>query len=225
VTETALPEPLMQQIAAQMNLSETAFVVQRADGTFDLRWFTPASEVKLCGHATLASAHVLDRAGVTTFHTLSGPLHAERIGDAITLDFPARPVTPSSGSTFGLAGERFEAGEDLLVLVEDVDSAMPDLVALKESDARGLIVTAPGRDGFDVFSRFFAPAYGIDEDPVTGSAHCALATFWAERLGKTQLRCRQRSRRGGTVDVQLHGNRVRLAGQARTTLNGTIHLD
>ncbi|MEM6313482.1 MAG: PhzF family phenazine biosynthesis protein [Planctomycetota bacterium] len=224
VTDTPLDDWLMQDIAAQMNLSETAFVVPRGGDAFDLRWFTPAVEVKLCGHATLASAFVLDRPGRTTFHTLSGPLHAQRSGDRITLDFPPRSVVPDAGPTFGIEGQRFRADEDLLVLTDDVDTAEPDLAAIRSAGVRGLIVTGPGRAGFDVFSRFFAPGAGIDEDPVTGSAHCALATFWADRLGKTELRCRQRSRRGGTVEVCLADDRVHLTGTARTALTGQLRL-
>lgn len=223
ITDEPLNNALMQQIAEQMNLSETAFVTRWADGDFGLRWFTPVAEVKLCGHATLASAHVLDLPRMT-FHTLSGPLHAEKVDGRIALDFPARQVVADAGPTFGVAGERFVADEDLLVLTDDVEAAQPDLAALKEAGVRGLIVTGPGRDGFDVFSRFFAPAYGIDEDPVTGSAHCAIATFWADRLGKHKLRCRQCSARGGVLDVRLDGERVRLTGSARTSLTGTLRL-
>jgi PhzF family phenazine biosynthesis protein len=235
-----LPEPRppewMQRVALEMNLSETAFLVPEAAG-YSLRWFTPACEVRLCGHATLASAHVLWSEGVVEpsasieFRTLhSGILTARRRQGEIELDFPARPLT-AAPEPVGLAdalGVRpllvGRGGNDVLALVEDeatVRRLRPDIALLREVDARGVIVTAPGAD-HDFVSRFFAPAVGIDEDPVTGSAHCCLCPFWAERLGKTTMVGYQASARGGLVTVTLAGDRVKLAGAAVTTLRGEL---
>jgi PhzF family phenazine biosynthesis protein len=233
-----LPEPAeaawMQSIANEMNLSETAFLVRQADG-FDLRWFTPAAEVRLCGHATLASAHILWQTGVlqpgeqARFHTLSGLLTADQRGDWIEMDFPARPARPvqlPAGLTEALGVTAQFIGrdaDDYLVEVESeaiVRSLKPDFTALGKLDVRGTIVTARSADpGFDFVSRFFAPAVGINEDPVTGSAHCCLTPYWAEKLAKTEMTAFQASARGGTVRVRLAGERVRLSGRAVTMMH------
>jgi PhzF family phenazine biosynthesis protein len=228
----------MQSVAREMNLSETAFLVRRPDGEFDLRWFTPAAEVELCGHATLASAHVLWEAGVVRpgeqarFHTLSGVLTAVRSGEWIELDFPATPaapVEPPAGLAEALHAIPRWVGMsvfDYLVEVESdaaVRSLQPDITALGKLSSRGVIVTAAsGSPQYDFVSRFFAPAVGVPEDPVTGSAHCCLAPYWAERLGKTEMVAYQSSARGGVVRVRLAGDRVRLGGQAVTVLVGEL---
>jgi len=227
----------MQAVAAEMNLSETAFVRPLEDG-FDLRWFTPAVEVDLCGHATLASAHVLwsecivDDNTSIRFETKSGELECVRRGELIEMDFPATPAEPLK-SDAGLAealgvvpswlgGSKF----DQLVLVESAQalrSVQPDFVRLKAVPVRGVIVTSVSDDPrFDFLSRFFAPAVGIDEDPVTGSAHCCLAPFWSERLDKAELTAFQASSRGGVVHVRVAGERVFLAGNAVTVLRGEL---
>jgi PhzF family phenazine biosynthesis protein len=232
-----LPKPVdeawMQAIAREMNLSETAFLVRQADG-FDLRWFTPAAEVRLCGHATLASAHILWQTGVlqsgeqARFHTLSGLLTASQRGDWIEMDFPARPakpVQPPAGLTEALGVVAQFIGrdaDDYLVEVDSdatVRSLKPDLTALGKLDVRGTIVTARSADpGFDFVSRFFAPAVGVNEDPVTGSAHCCLTPYWAGKLGKIEMTAYQASARGGIVRVRLAGERVLLSGQAVTVM-------
>jgi PhzF family phenazine biosynthesis protein len=235
-----LPAPAgagwMQSVAREMNLSETAFLVPRDDG-FDLRWFTPAVEVDLCGHATLASAHVLWESGYlpvtepARFHTRSGLLTAERRGDDIELDFPATAVAPAQapdGLADALGGARIvSVGRgrlDYLIELEHeaaVSGLRPDFARLRTLPVRGVIVTSrASTPGWDVVSRFFAPGSGIDEDPVTGSAHCCLAPFWTERLGKAELVARQLSARGGTIHVRLDGDRVRLRGRAVTVLRG-----
>jgi len=233
-------ERWMRDVAREMNLSETAFLVRRDDGAYDLRWFTPAAEVDLCGHATLASAHVLWEDGHLTphetarFHTRSGLLTATRTGDWIELDFPAtppKPTQPPADLARALGTEPLWVGSsrfDLLVLLRDeraVRELRPDIAALRELDARGVIVTAPAAGpeaGYDFVSRFFAPAVGVDEDPVTGSAHCALGPFWAERLGKDELVGYQASARGGIVRVRMQGDRVLLGGQAVTVMRGEL---
>jgi PhzF family phenazine biosynthesis protein len=227
----------MQQVAAEMNLSETAFLVPEADG-FRLRWFTPAVEVDLCGHATLASAHVLWETGrlppaaTARFQTRSGTLTAVREGDRIVLDFPAVPVEPCAppdGLADALGVVPRGVGRNRMdVLVElESESAVrglrPDFARLAAVPVRGIIVTAPSDDpAFDFVSRFFAPACGVAEDPVTGSAHCALGPFWAARLGKTDLVGRQVSKRGGVVQVGVRGDRVKLGGRAITVLRGEL---
>ena len=236
ILEAPIDEDRMQRIALEMNLSETAFVVPRTDG-FELRWFTPACEVRLCGHATLASAHVLwtegfiEPSATIAFHTLhSGTLTARRDGGRIELDFPARPpeeIEPLDGLADALGLEPVlvaRAARDILVLARDeatVRGLRPDFARLGRVEARGVMVTASASE-FDFVSRFFAPAVGIDEDPVTGSAHCALSPFWAERLGKTSMVGYQASARGGVVHVTLDGDRVLLAGSAVTTLRGEL---
>lgn len=241
-TDTAPPpEEQMQQIAAEMNLSETAFLSRRPDDDdFDLRWFTPTQEVDLCGHATLASAHALwenDFAAPDTalrFHTRSGRLTARLQEDEwIALDFPAEPVEACDapevlGEAFGT--DPLSTGRnrmDLLALFDDeetVRALTPDFRLLSQIEARGVIATAPasGTARHDFVSRFFAPRAGVPEDPVTGSAHCALAPFWAGRLGRERLVGQQVSARGGTVRCEHRGERVALEGQAVTVLRGEL---
>ena len=215
------PDERMQAVAREMNLSETAFAVARGDGEFDLRWFTPAVEVDLCGHATLATAHVLG--GSAVFHTRSGRLACERNGDTIEMDFPAwaptaRPL-PSLPRGLGEPTWTGFAGDDWLVQMGsagDVIGLTPDLAGIAGLGRRAFVVTAradPGT-GADVVSRVFAPNVGIPEDPVTGSAHCALAAYWCPRLGRDELVGYQASPRGGTVRMRLAGDRVVLGGQA-----------
>jgi PhzF family phenazine biosynthesis protein len=236
---SAAAEPQwMQNVAREMNLAETAFLVRRQDG-YDLRWFTPAVEVDLCGHATLASAHVLWEDGhlpertQARFYTKSGLLTADRRDAWIELDFPATPASPApppQGLLAALGVEPRFIGRsrfDYLVEVEDestVKKLEPDLTALSRVAARGVIVTSKANAGaaYDFVSRFFAPQSGVPEDPVTGSAHCALAPYWCEKIGKTSLTGYQASARGGTVRVRLDGQRVRLGGQAVTVLRGEL---
>jgi predicted PhzF superfamily epimerase YddE/YHI9 len=227
----------MQDVAREMNLAETAFLHPENEG-YRLRWFTPAVEVALCGHATLASAHVLWEEGhlpagrQARFHTQSGLLTADRAGDWIELDFPATPAAPAPPPP-GLAaalrvGTRWVGRSKFDYLVElDSEDAVrglkPDLAALERVDARGIIVTSRATTpGFDFVSRFFAPQSGVPEDPVTGSAHCALAPFWSERLQRTEMTAYQASPRGGVIRVRLKDDRVMLAGQAVTVLRGEL---
>lgn len=230
-------ERWMQDVAREMNLSETAFVVPRDGGGFDLRWFTPEIEVELCGHATLASAHVLWEAGrlapdeTARFHTLSGWLTAQRREGGIELDFPATPVTEAElpaglAEALGLA-PRFvgKSTFDYLVEVESeaaVRSLDPDLTRLKSIPVRGVMITARASEPYDFVSRFFAPGSGVAEDPVTGSAHCALGPYWGAILGRSELRAYQASSRGGALRVRLAGERVQLLGQAVTVLEGRL---
>ena len=227
----------MQAVAQEMNLSETAFL-RPCDKGFELRWFTPAVEVDLCGHATLASAHALWEAGRVPgaepifFHTRSGILSARRRGDWIELDFPAQApeeIEPPAGLARALGVEPLYIGyngSDYLVEVADeaqVRALQPDLVRLAAMTTRGLIATSGSSgDQWDFVSRFFAPAAGIDEDPVTGSAHCCLGPFWGARLGKEEMVAYQASSRGGTVRVRLAGDRVLLGGQAVTAWRGEL---
>jgi len=236
----ARPEPdaWMQSVAAEMNVAETAFLVRREDGSFDLRWFTPAVEVDLCGHATLGAAHLLWEIGAVPagerarFHTRSGLLTAWRDTDTIRMDFPAEPPVESAAPA-RLADAlgvplRFAGQNRLDWLVEVADEATvravrPDLPALTSLGTRGVIVTAPSSaEGRDFVSRFFAPGAGIDEDPVTGSAHCALAPYWAAKLGKRALVGYQASPRGGTVWCNVEGDRVLLGGRAVTVLRAKL---
>jgi PhzF family phenazine biosynthesis protein len=231
----------MADVAMEMNLSETAFLVRRADASFDLRWFTPAVEVALCGHATLASAHVLWETGalgpgeVARFHTKSGVLLAARREDGrIELDFPARIATPCAppaglaealGVGLGFTGRNVD---DYLVEVASeavVRGLAPDQRGLGMLRVRGVIVTARSETaGFDFVSRFFAPGAGVAEDPVTGSAHCCLAPHWGAILGKTEMVGYQASKRGGVVHVRVEGDRVKLAGRAVTVLEGELRV-
>ena len=236
VLEDALDPATMQAIAAEMNLAETAFLQARPEG-WDLRWFTPLTEVDLCGHATLASAHALWESGraaansMLHFHTRSGVLTAVQRDEWIELDFPAlggteEPVPAWLEAALGARPERMMRGPfDFLIELdseETVRSLRPDQGRLAAEPVRGFIVTAAGSGRYDFVSRFFAPACGIPEDPVTGSAHCALAPYWAPRLGKLEMLAYQASRRGGEVRVTVAGNRVRLGGRAVTTLRGEL---
>jgi len=230
-----LPVEVMQAIAEENNLSETAFFVPTADG-FALRWFTPTTEVDLCGHATLAAAHVIFShlaysKPAICFTTRSGRLIVRRHGDLLQMDFPAQPPQPSPLPEFlkeALGAEPSEllAGDDYLAVFdseEQVHAIEPDLALLSRLDRRGVIVTAPGKE-VDFVSRFFAPKFGIPEDPVTGSAHCLLTPYWSKRLGKNEFRARQISRRGGDIACQLVDDRVLLSGRAVTFLTGDLSL-
>ena len=226
----------MQQVAAELNLAETAFVVRRPDRDFDLRWFAPAVEVDLCGHATLASAHVLwetgtlDPSSSARFHTRSGLLTASKAGDWIELDFPSTPavtVDPPPGLLDAVGVPAKYVGRspfDYLIEVADevtVRQAAPDFTKLKKISTRGVMITAPSADArYHFVSRFFAPGAGIDEDPATGSAHCCLAPFWQGRLGKHAFVARQLSSRGATIKVAVAGDRITLAGQGLTMMRG-----
>jgi PhzF family phenazine biosynthesis protein len=227
----------MQNVAREMNLSETAFLQKQIEG-YNLRWFTPAVEVELCGHATIASAHVLWEIGLlepgeqAIFHTLSGPLAAQQKGEWIEMNFPAkveeRAAAPAGliealGVVVKYVGKnRF----DYLVEVESEDvvrGIKPDFGLLLSVPARGVIVTSlADSDEYDFVSRFFAPSVGVNEDPVTGSAHCCLSPFWSKRLGKDELVGYQASARGGVVKVRYAGDRVFLEGQAITVLRGEL---
>jgi PhzF family phenazine biosynthesis protein len=236
LTEPA-SENWMQSVAAEMNLSETAFLVPQKDG-FSLRWFTPTVEVKLCGHATLASAHVLWETErlrhdqTARFHTKSGWLSADRTGDAIELDFPAQPARKCDAPADLLPALNLQPefvghnGMDFLVVVSSakaVRETNPDFARLCALELRGVIITAPSDDkNYDFISRFFAPGSGVLEDPVTGSAHCCLGPYWAERLGKSDLIGFQASRRTGVVRVRSLGERVKLGGKAVTIVRGEI---
>jgi len=231
------PDTWMQAVAREMNQAETAFLLPVADG-FELRWFTPAVEVELCGHATLASAHFLWRQGhlpashPARFHTRSGLLAATLQEDWITLDFPATPPVACEPPAQLLAALGIRAAAVLrsrfdyfVVLVEpdQLRALRPDLRALREVEARGAIVTTISDEpGADFLSRFFAPQVGVDEDPVTGSAHCALAPYWAARLGRRTLTGRQISARGGIVRVEDAGERFYLSGKAVTVTEGML---
>jgi PhzF family phenazine biosynthesis protein len=228
----------MQSVAAEMNLSETAFVRPSQDGIFGLRWMTPTVEVDLCGHATLAAAHVLWTTGhveddaTIRFDTRSGTLSAAKSGFEIELDFPLTPVIqaePPAGLLESLGVTAKYVGKtkfDYLVSVDSaatVRAAKPDFARLKKVEARGVILTAKGDDPkYDFVSRFFAPSFGIDEDPVTGSAHCALAAFWGCRFNKSQMTGFQASARGGTVAVRIYHNRCFLGGRAVTVAKGEL---
>ncbi len=228
----------MQKVAAEMNLSETAFLIP-AGGGFSLRWFAPKAEVELCGHATLASAHVLWEEGILApeetarFETRSGPLSAEKRGELIEMDFPAEPertvecsplmLEAALGEPFIYVGDnRF----DLLVELESEDAVrtlQPNFDHLKKLPIRGVMVTSRSDSPeYDFVSRFFAPALGVDEDPVTGSAHCCLGPYWAEKLGKTDLVGYQASERGGVVRVRMEEDRTKIAGEAVTVLKGEL---
>jgi PhzF family phenazine biosynthesis protein len=230
-------EHWMQYVAREMNLSETAFVVPQTDG-YGIRWFTPRVEVALCGHATLASAHILwetERVPAgkpITFTSRSGPLGAKRDGHWIELDFPARvekPAPPPPHLAEALGAKLEYVGrnvDDFLVVVDcekTVRNLKPNFAQLRELNVRGVIVTAAANGGdFDFVSRFFAPGAGIDEDPVTGSAHCCLGPYWQMRLNKNEFIAYQASERGGMVKVRVAGDRVLLGGQAITVVSGAI---
>lgn len=235
----------MQKVAAEMNLSITAFVVAREAGDgFDLRWFTPTREIPLCGHGTLAATHALYELGPRTlaqevrFHTASGELECRRVQEKIEMDFPAlhvheAPLNDLVAKALGgitpkcVRINRRKDGSDGNYLIElnsatEVRDLRPDFSLLRQFKDAGVIVTAAGDGPYDFTSRFFACYAGIDEDPVTGSAHCMLATYWAQKLGKTELRAYQASARGGEVDLTLNGDRVLLRGPAVTIMRGHL---
>jgi PhzF family phenazine biosynthesis protein len=231
-----LPDGTMQAIAAENNLAETAFFVLQGE-RYLLRWFTPTVEVELCGHATLASGYVVthilapNRRAVG-FDTLkAGPLEVSRDGDLLAMDFPAWPpdAEPADGRVLDALGVRpaeglVARGRTLAVYADagDVAALRPDFAAMRRIPGANVIATAPGRDGVDFVSRYFAPNHGVDEDPVTGSAHCVLTPYWAARLGKARLNARQISARGGELFCTLRGDRVTLAGRAVLYLEGAI---
>ena len=231
-----LPDATMQQIAGENNLSETAFFVPDENG-FHLRWFTPIVEVDLCGHATLASAHILfnhlnyDQPEIR-FQTQSGLLTVKRNGEWLTLNFPADPpvkveTPPTMEAVLGILPTVTLKGKikylALLPSQELVEECLPDFSQMKKLDAQGVIITARGND-VDFVSRFFAPNAGIDEDPVTGSAHCLLVPYWSEKLGKNEFTARQVSARGGFLQCKLLGDRVEMSGRAVTYLKGDIDI-
>lgn len=233
--ETWPDDALLQQIAAENNLSETAFFVREGE-QYHLRWFTPTAEVDLCGHATLASAFVLFEflgyeGETVTFFSRSGPLHVCREGEMMTLDFPAEPPHPCAVpqaivDAFGTPPAEVLKGSDYIVVFEageELANLTPDFSALKRLELRGVCITA--RHGeYDFVSRFFAPNYGIDEDPVTGSAHTQLTPYWAAKLGKNTLCARQLSPRGGELRCELRGDRVAISGRAVHYLTGEIFI-
>ena len=237
--EDWLPDDVLQSIAAENNLSETAFLVPHLETEeWELRWMTPRCEVDLCGHATLAAAWVLfeevqpERSKVV-FHTKSGALTVRRRGDGLEMDFPARPpeaapqVPKALAEGLGAVPAEVHLGGThnfLCVFASEADVAAlaPDFVRLKEA-RRSVIATAPGARS-DFVSRYFAPLVGVDEDPVTGSAHCTLAPYWAERLGKKVLAARQISARGGDLEVEVRGRRVLIRGQAVIVLRGELYV-
>lgn len=231
--ESWLPDKVLAAIAAENNLAETAFVIPGSD-EIPLRWFTPTVEVDLCGHATLAAAHVLFRhvtpsANQITFATLSGNLVVTRDADRLTLDFPARPGVPVEVSeqlvsALGVKPKEVFLARDLLAILEcesEVQNLRPDFGRIAALDAFAVIVSAPG-ETVDFVSRFFAPGAGIPEDPVTGSAHCTLVPYWAARLGKSSLTAKQLSPRGGDLGCRLSGHRVLISGGAVEYLRGEI---
>ncbi len=230
-----LADEVLQAIAAENNLSETAFFVPQGAG-FHLRWFTPAVEVDLCGHATLASAYVIRRFlapgdAPVRFDSRSGPLSVEVSGDNFVLDLPARPgreaAVPSVlEAALGVRPQALIKATDWMAVLTDeaaVRACTPDMAALAALDCRGVIVTAAG-DGCDFVSRFFGPRVGVPEDPVTGSAHCTLVPYWAARLGRRQLHARQVSARGGVLECEDRGERVGIGGRAACYLRGRISL-
>jgi PhzF family phenazine biosynthesis protein len=233
-----LSDSIMQKIAAENRHSETAFVVPRTDGDFDLRWFTPTVEDDLCGHATLASAYVLalrkHNAWPVRFHTCSGMLTVAQHPDGFVMDFPARPPQPCETPiellpALGLKAALVLKSRDYLVVVdhaEQVRALSPDIAALAKLDIGngGAIVTAPGNGDVDYVCRLFAPGEGINEDPATGSIHCTLAPYWARRLGKETLRAQQLSARGGYMQSTIGGDRVEITGKVRLYLQGMIEL-
>ena len=231
-----LPDRVMQQIATENNLSETAFLVG-GNGVYRIRWMTPASEIDLCGHATLASAHVVfttlepGRTEVR-FDSQSGPLHVRAEGDRLVLDFPSRPpervaANPAVGRALGRDPVELLASRDYVAVFEsadDVRALAPDMGLLRKLDKKAVIVTAAGSGEVDFVSRFFGPGYGIDEDPVTGSAHTNLIPYWAKRLGKSRLRARQLSPRGGELVCEDLGERVAIGGRVAPYLEGILRI-
>lgn len=240
ILESWPDETMLHNIAREMNLSETAYVAPRADGGFDLRWFTPSCEVDLCGHATIATTHALLEAGRIAhgvpvhYHTRSGVLTALAMDGQVELDFPAQAGKKIDISFVqGCLGVKVEDaafnGVNFLAVVEDLMAlrgCSPDMTAIAQLPAQGLIVTtATGCGAYDFASRYFAPQVGVPEDPVCGSAHCMLAPYWAEVLKKKRFRALQASQRGGVVEAVVNGARVTLIGQAVTTLRGELELE
>ncbi|OWY22937.1 PhzF family phenazine biosynthesis protein [Sphingobacteriales bacterium UPWRP_1] len=236
-----LPDTLLQHIAEENNLSETAFFVPQIDGSYHLRWFTPEVEVDLCGHATLAAGHVLfehllhSGDEIHFYSHLSGNLHVLRNRDLLTLNFPVRkaqaaPLIETLRAGFNLQPETVHKSRDYLLVYNtaaEILQLQPNFMHLNQlgNEALGIIVTAPGNDmGCDFVSRFFVPNSVIGEDPVTGSAHCTLIPYWAEKLGKNQLQAKQVSARGGTLFCELSGNRVLISGHAATYMKGCLYL-
>lgn len=230
-----LPDETMQRVAMENNLSETAFFVQNGD-VYDLRWFTPTFEIDLCGHATLASSYVIfellgSSENVLRFQTKSGELTVERVGGKLVLDFPSRPAATCdapAGLIEAIGSEPKEVlkSRDYVLVYEseaDVRAIEPNFAEILKIPTHAVIVTAPGTD-CDFVSRFFAPEVGVFEDPVTGSAHCTLIPFWAERLGKTEMFARQVSARGGELFCELRGDRVKIGGYATLYLKGEIYV-
>ena len=229
---------VMRKIAAENRHSETAFVVARGDGDFDLRWFTPVVEDDLCGHATLAAAYALSLRGHDSwpirFHTVSGLLTVDRVGECLELDFPSRPAVPCETPPGLLPALGLEAAEvlrdprDYLIVAAHaaiVANLKPDIAALAKIEMTGgAIITAAGENDVDYVCRFFAPAEGINEDPATGSIHCSLVPYWAGRTGKQTFHVRQLSPRGARMWCTLAGDRVKIAGQAKLYLQGTIDI-
>lgn len=235
VLDAWLPDETMHNMAKENNFSETAFTVKKADG-YDLRWFTPGGEIELCGHATLGTSYVLFRyyepdAEQIVFHTLSGDLFVRRDKDYLVMDFPALShkevlVTPLMTEAFGVAPEKAYVDDRLLLVYGDeqvVRKMAPDFAKVAQLDPHGVTVTAPGKD-YDCVSRYFAPNLKVNEDPVTGSAHCMLAPYWGERLGKTSIRAYQASARGGELLCEVKGDRVVLKGKAVLYLVGDVYL-
>jgi len=234
-----LPDSVMQTIAAENNLSETAFFVPEGDG-YALRWFTPAIEADLCGHATLGTAYVITRFLAPERRTLSfstlqaGRLEVTREGEELVMDFPAWPSRPAEtpaglAEALGATPERYLKGKRDGIAVypseAEVAALQPDFGMLKRRFPSPVIATAPGDvSGVDFVSRFFAPHSGVDEDPVTGSAHCALIPYWSERLGKARLKARQISKRGGRISCEMRGDRVTIAGRVSLYLEGEIEV-
>jgi PhzF family phenazine biosynthesis protein len=233
-----LADAVLQSIAAENNLAETAFLVPADGGDYRLRWFTPTVEVPLCGHATLASAAVVmerlePRRSEVVFHSASGPLTVRRANQGYVMDFPAR-ASESVGAPSGLAQalgavpiEVCANAFNYLVLIDSAPalrSLAPDLAAIARLDRGGVIVTAAGDDTYDFVSRYFAPAKGVPEDPVTGSAHCMLAPYWAKKLGKTELRAFQASRRGGEIVCRVVRDRIELEGRCVFYMEGQAEI-
>src|SRR5215204_343966 len=234
--EEWIDESLMQRIALENNLAETAFFVKEGD-VYEIRWFTPLAEIDLCGHATLASGFVIfellkTEDNLVKFHShISGELTVEKQGDRLILDFPARPVLPAQApdnltEALGKAPNAVLKARDYFLVYEteqEILDITPNFSKLLEIGAHGYIVTAKG-DSADFVSRFFAPEVGVPEDPVTGSAHCNLIPYWAEKLGKTELFARQVSARGGELFCELRGDRVKIGGNAKLYLKGEIYV-
>jgi PhzF family phenazine biosynthesis protein len=237
VLESYPEDAVLQAIAMENNLAETAFLVKHG-GDYRLRWFTPKLEVPLCGHATLASAAVVlerlePKRGEVVFHTKSGALTVKRGGQGYVMDFPARPSEPCpepqglSGALGAVVKETWVNVFNYMAVLESaaqLRALAPDIAAVNRIDRPGVIVTAPGDEGYDFVSRYFAPQKGIPEDPVTGAAHCMLAPYWAKRLGKIELRAFQASPRGGAVRCRLVGERVELEGACIFYLEGTAEI-